>query len=91
MDHAPYLDRPLLPLAVALPRMLEKVGVALTTAGPVETVSMRSRYSVCHPRSGRATSQKCLFGRWLSHDCGRAAQCRGAAASSRLPCVRTRR
>jgi hypothetical protein len=34
MDHSPYLDRPLLPLAVALPRMLERVGVELATAGP---------------------------------------------------------
>jgi hypothetical protein len=33
---SPYLDRPLLPLAVALPRMLKKVAVELTTAGPVE-------------------------------------------------------
>jgi len=33
----PYLDRPLLPLAVALPRMLEKIEVALATAGPAET------------------------------------------------------
>ena len=43
MDHSPYLDSPLLPLAVALPRMLEKVGVALTTAGPVETLRLRRR------------------------------------------------
>jgi amidase len=31
------------------------------------------------------------MGQILPFDCGRAAQCRGAAASSRVPCVRTRR
>jgi hypothetical protein len=43
MDHSPYLDRPLLPLAVALPRMLEKVGAELTTAGPAEAQRLRQR------------------------------------------------
>jgi hypothetical protein len=33
----PYLDRPLLPLAVTLPRMLEAIETALATAGPAET------------------------------------------------------
>jgi hypothetical protein len=40
---SPYLDRPLLPLAVALPRLLEKVGVELTTAGPAEARRLRQR------------------------------------------------
>ena len=40
---SPYLDRPLLPLAVPLPRMLEKVGVELTTAGPAEAQHLRHR------------------------------------------------
>jgi hypothetical protein len=31
-----YLDRPLFPLAVALPRMLEKIGAELPMAGPAE-------------------------------------------------------
>ena len=43
MDHSPYLDRPLLPLAVALPRMLEEIGVELTTAGPVKARRLRQR------------------------------------------------
>ena len=43
MDHSPYLDRPLLPLAVALPRMLEKVGVELPMAGPAEAQRLRQR------------------------------------------------
>jgi hypothetical protein len=34
MNNSPYLDRPLLPLAVALPRMLEKIEVELAVAGP---------------------------------------------------------
>ena len=29
MNHSPYLDRPLFPLTVALPQMLEKIGVEL--------------------------------------------------------------
>jgi hypothetical protein len=43
MNNSPYLDRPLLPLAVALPRMLEKIEVSLATAGPVETRRLRQR------------------------------------------------
>ena len=43
MDHSPYLDRPLLPLAVALPRLLEGVAVELTTAGPAEARRLRQR------------------------------------------------
>ena len=44
MDHSPYLDRPLLPLAVVLPRMLEKIGVELTTADlPRRSVSANAR------------------------------------------------
>jgi hypothetical protein len=43
MNHSPYLDRPLLPLAVALPRLLEKVGVELTTAGPADAPRLRQR------------------------------------------------
>ena len=40
---SPYLDRPLLPLAVALPRMLTEIETALTAAGPVETRRLRQR------------------------------------------------
>ena len=43
MENSPYLDRPLLPLTVALPRMLEKVGVELTTAGPSEALRLCQR------------------------------------------------
>jgi hypothetical protein len=43
MNNYPYLDRPLLPFAVELPRMLEKVGGELTTAGPVEAQRLRQR------------------------------------------------
>jgi len=43
MKNSPYLDRPLFPLAVALPRMLENVAVELTTAGPVEARRLRQR------------------------------------------------
>jgi hypothetical protein len=43
MNNSPYLDRPLLPLAVALPRMLEKIEAELATAGPAETRRLRQR------------------------------------------------
>ena len=41
---SPYLDRPLVPLAVALPRMLEKIETELSTAGgPAEEQWLRQR------------------------------------------------
>ena len=43
MKNSPYLDRPLLPLAVALPRMLERIEAELATAGPAETQRLRQR------------------------------------------------
>jgi hypothetical protein len=43
MKNSPYLDRPLFPLAIVLPRMLEKVAVELTTAGPVKARRLRQR------------------------------------------------
>jgi hypothetical protein len=43
MDRSPYLDRPLLPLAVALPGLLEKIGTELTTAAPDEARRLRQR------------------------------------------------
>jgi hypothetical protein len=33
MNHSPYLDRPLFPLAVALPRLLEKIGWSSRSPG----------------------------------------------------------
>jgi hypothetical protein len=41
--HSPYLDRPLLPLALALPRILQEIEAALTTAGPAEARRLRQR------------------------------------------------
>jgi hypothetical protein len=46
MNNSPYLDRPLLPLAVALPRMLEKIEADLATTGPAETRRLRQRAEV---------------------------------------------
>jgi hypothetical protein len=43
MNNSPYLDLPLSPLTLALPRMLEKVAVELTTAAPVEAQRLRQR------------------------------------------------
>jgi hypothetical protein len=38
-----YLDGPLLPLAVALPRILEQIEADLATAGPAEKWRLRRR------------------------------------------------
>jgi hypothetical protein len=43
MNNSPYLNLPLFPLAVALPRMIEKIAVEFTTAGPVEAQHLRQR------------------------------------------------
>jgi hypothetical protein len=43
MNNSPYLDRPLIPLAVALPRMLREVETNLATAGPAEMRRLRQR------------------------------------------------
>jgi hypothetical protein len=43
MNNSPYLDRPLLPLAVALSRMLQKIETELVTAGPAEKRRLQQR------------------------------------------------
>jgi Mu transposase, C-terminal domain len=43
MKNSPYLDKPFVPLAVALPRMLENIGVELPMAGPAEAQRLRQR------------------------------------------------
>lgn len=43
MKNSPDLDRPLLPLALALPRMLVRIEGDLATAGRVETRRLRER------------------------------------------------
>ena len=43
MNHSPYLDRPLLPLAVVLPRLLEKIGMEIATAEPAKAQRLRQR------------------------------------------------
>ena len=43
MKNSLYLDRPLLPLAVALPRMLENLAVELTMADPAAALRLRQR------------------------------------------------
>ena len=40
---SPYLDRPVLPLAVALPRIMEKIEAELVTAQPAEKWRLRQR------------------------------------------------
>jgi hypothetical protein len=40
---SPYLDRPLVPLAVALPRMLETIEAELATADPDQKPQLRWR------------------------------------------------
>lgn len=43
MNNSPYLDRPLLPLAVALPRMLAEIEKEIATAGPGQKPSLEGR------------------------------------------------
>jgi len=43
MDNSPYLDRPLLPLAIALPRMLAKIESELPAARPAEKRRLETR------------------------------------------------
>jgi hypothetical protein len=43
MMTSPYLNRPLFPLAVALPRMLAEIEAALATAGSTEKTRLRQR------------------------------------------------
>jgi hypothetical protein len=45
MNNSPYLDRPLLPLAVALPRMLEKIQADLAAAGRLRRGAYASELS----------------------------------------------
>jgi hypothetical protein len=40
---SPYLDRPFIPLAVALPRMLEEIETELATAGAAGKWRLRQR------------------------------------------------
>ena len=48
---SPYLDRPLVPLAVALPRMLAKIEAELpTAAGPAEEQWLRQRAALLAPQ-----------------------------------------
>jgi hypothetical protein len=43
MKNSSYLDRPLFPLAVALPRMLAEIEAAFATAGAAERHRLRQR------------------------------------------------
>jgi len=43
MKNSPYLDRPFLPLAVALPRMLEQIEAELATATPAGRARLSHR------------------------------------------------
>jgi hypothetical protein len=43
MNNSPYLDKPLFPLAVALPRMLERIEGELAAALPAEQECLLER------------------------------------------------
>jgi hypothetical protein len=45
---SPYLDRPLFPLAVALPRMLQDIEAALATAGSADKRRLSQRAELIH-------------------------------------------
>ena len=48
MDHSPYLDEPLLPLVIALPRLLAKIESELPTARPEEKRRLEMRARLIH-------------------------------------------
>jgi hypothetical protein len=50
VNKSSYLDRPLLPFAVALPRMLEQIEVELATAGPAEARCLGQQPELLTPR-----------------------------------------
>ena len=59
---SPYLDRPLLPLAVALPRLLEKIEAELASATPIARWHLRQRaelirvlLTACPPAPSRSS------------------------------------
>ena len=67
MKNSPYLDRPLLPLAVALPRMLQEIEAELATAGPVEMRRLRQRAELLRgllaaPRHGATSNEGAAIG-----------------------------
>jgi hypothetical protein len=43
MNNSPYLDKPLIPLALALPRMLQAIEMELPKAEPGERSRLRKR------------------------------------------------
>jgi len=48
MNHSPYLDLPLLPITVALPRMLVRIEGELPTARPEEKRRLEMRARLIH-------------------------------------------
>ena len=46
MDHSPYLDQPLVPLAVALRSMLAETEAKIATAAPAEKPRLQERAEV---------------------------------------------
>ena len=48
MDNSPYLDKPFVPLTVALPRMLARIESELPTARPEEKHRLEMRAGLIH-------------------------------------------
>ena len=48
MNHSPYLDLPLLPITVALPRMLVRIEGELPNARPEEKRRLEMRARLIH-------------------------------------------
>jgi hypothetical protein len=46
MKNSPYLDKPLIPLAVALRSMLAETETKITTAAPAEKAALQQRAEV---------------------------------------------
>jgi hypothetical protein len=60
VKNSPYLDKPLVPLSVALRSMLEETETKITTAAPAEKVRLQQRAAVLRewltPRSRKLLS-----------------------------------
>ena len=48
MKNSPYLDKPLVPLAVALRSMLAETETKIATAAPAEKARLQQRATVLH-------------------------------------------
>ena len=59
--HSPYLDQPLHPVTVALPRMLARIETELPTAPPEEKRRLEMRALLIHDLLASQPTKPCRF------------------------------